>query len=310
MAACSVVDLERNAALVPSRIIPPDGAVTLLTVIQVYAHFFVKLLDELRTLEEEAHKLDALPDDHPRIDYVEKVMRHTVGYCDALALSSARKQLRYMAQLWTRTTPPVSVQEAIADIGQLRRRIHEDLEDHVFFCVPDPLVVRSCFKSEYSAELDMNILVQKHAHELFEPKVVERFPSAIDDIEEASRCFVTARYTATVFHLMPIVKTGVLSVAKLAGIDDAKASWGAVLKKIEKYALWTEYKDLPADVQPHIALLKDLLPRMQAIQHAWRNKVSHVESKLIPTETGINKEIANEIMTATQAFMRKLATEL
>ena len=264
---CSIVDLERKVALVPPLIIP-CGAVTLLTVIQVYAHVFVKLLDELRTLEEEAHKLDALPDGHPRIDYVEKVMRYIVGYCDALELSSARKQLRHMAQLWTRTNPPVSVQESISDIGQLRRRIDEDLEDRVFFCVQDTAAVRACFKPEYNAEAKMFLLVSKHAHELFDANVVRRFPMASEDIEEAARCHLLARYTASVFHLMRVVEFGLLSVAELAEIKDPKPSWGAVLKKLEKYAFRMEFKDLPASVQPHIGLIKDLIPRMQAIQHA------------------------------------------
>jgi hypothetical protein len=89
----------------------------------------------------------------------------------------------------------------------------------------------------------------------------------------------------------------------------AKPSWGAVLSKLDKYAYRTEHKDLPVPLQPHIDLIKKLLPKMHAIQHAWRNKVSHVEDKLIPTNA-ITDDMALEIFNAVQAFMRMLAAEL
>jgi hypothetical protein len=116
-------------------------------------------------------------------------------------------------------------------------------------------------------------------------------------------------YTACVFHLMRIVECAVLRLAKLAEIKDPKPSWGAVLSKLDKYAFRTDYKDLPPAVQPHIGIIKKLLPAMHAIQHAWRNKVSHVEDKLIPADV-FNETTALEVMNAVQVFMRMLAEEL
>jgi hypothetical protein len=45
---------------------------------------------------------------------------------------------------------------------------------------------------------------------------------------------------------------------------------------------------------------------MHAVQHAWRNKVDH--ATLVPTER-FGEEEAEEILVATQSFMRALASE-
>ena len=81
-------------------------------------------------------------------------------------------------------------------------------------------------------------------------------------------------------------------------------------KKIEKLSLRTEYADLPPLVQPHIHFLRDILPRLQAVQHPTRNKVLHIENKLIPVSAEVNEEICWETWTATRALMRKVAVDL
>jgi hypothetical protein len=152
-------------------------------------------------------------------------------------------------------------------------------------------------------------LVFKDLEEIFDQKVLERFPEISDDVFDAAQCFIHYSSTACVFHLMRIVEVGVLKVARLADIQDPKPSWGAILSKLERLTQRTQYQDLPPSIQPHIGLIRKLLPKLHAIQHAWRNKVSHVENKLIPTDA-INEEVATEVMSAVQAFMRMLASEL
>ena len=71
----------------------------------------------------------------------------------------------------------------------------------------------------------------------------------------------------------------------------------------------SEYKNLAASVQPHIGLIKDLIPRMQAIEHAWRNRIIHVENRLIPSQP-IDEPIAAELLTTVETFMRMLAEKL
>ncbi len=231
--------------------------------------------------------------------------------CEVLELSSSRKQMR---TIWAEIRKAQNKQPSVTMtwetfaslLQQLRERISEDLEDRVFYCVSANTVSKFYTRSsDQRQELEF-----KPADELFDPVILTRFPACMDDIEKACKCLVLMLYTACIFHLMRIVEIGVREVARLSGIVDPKPSWGAVLQKVEKIVLRTRFCEVEQSIQPHIPVLTDLLPRMQAIQHAWRNKVSHVEDKLIPIEGRIDVEVASEIMTAVQAFMRKLATDL
>ena len=94
------------------------------------------------------------------------------------------------------------------------------------------------------------------------------------------------------FHLMRVVQVGVMELAVIAGLKDPSPSWGSVLQFIEKLVLLTKHEDVDIHVRPHRKLLENVLPQMQAIQRAWRNKFSHVGTKIIPTESGITGPIA------------------
>ena len=94
---------------------------------------------------------------------------------------------------------------------------------------------------------------------------------------------------------MRVVEHGVMELAPLAGIKDAKPSWGSVLSKVDQCAFKTEYKDLPDEVKPYRELLRELSPEMHAIQYAWRNRVMHIENKIVPVEP-IDHPIARQII--------------
>ncbi len=284
-------------------------AFTLKIVVQLYAHIIVGLLDDLRTLETEVVLWGDPPDADPaRVEKAAQTIQNIVGSCEALELGSALKQIRHLAKRVE--SYEVQSVEFGSMLRELRRRVNEDFEDRIFFCVTNTSKIRRFFKLVAREDGEQPVLVEKYADELFDPSIAARFGAAIDDIEEACRCHVASRYTACVFHLMRVVEVGVRVTAELVELEDPKPSWGAVLQKIEKIAFRTEYKDVPPGIKPNLAILKDLLPRMQAIQHAWRNNVSHVGDKLIPTSSMFTEEVADEIMNATQAFMRKLAADL
>jgi hypothetical protein len=50
--------------------------------------------------------------------------------------------------------------------------------------------------------------------------------------------------------------------------------------------------------------------QVQAMKSAWRNKVNHVEGRLAVMKPEFTPDIAEEIMVASRAFMRRLATEM
>jgi hypothetical protein len=160
-----------------------------------------------------------------------------------------------------------------------------------------------------SGEL-IQVMVEKHIDEIFDPVICTAFPEAIEDLQEAAYCLLFCRHSAAIFHLMRVIEAGVLRMARLAGIQDPKPSWGAILKRIETYALRTKHDDLLPETNQHIAFLREVLPRMQAIQHAWRNPISHVEQDLTVPHGRASGDTAGEIMGAVNMFMRLVALEL
>jgi len=301
------------------------GRVFTMAMFMVYANALAQLISELKALEDEIatrwtpqpllSPRQPIPSERERVDKVVSILNLARTYSETLSFVSSTRQLARIRERFDQgamNSPTgqgrIPLPELSNLVSELRIRIDEDLQDRVFFCLADPITIQKFFKKN-PYEPDRGYLIFKDLSEVFDGKVLQQFPEATNDIAGACDCYMHDCYMACVFHLMRIVECAVLRLAKLAEIKDPKPSWGAVLGKLDKYAFRTDYKDLPPTVKPHIGIIKKLLPAMHAIQHAWRNKVSHVEDKLIPTDA-FNETSALEVMNAVQAFMRMLAEEL
>ena len=261
-------------------------------------------MDLLRNLEKEAEGWSPADMNDAKSVEVGNTLKAIGLQVLKLQLRSSEKQMR--AMLERVQAGDVTTVEFSRIIRELRVRIEEDLEDRVFYCITDGSKIDRFFKRD---DQHVAYLRPKPIDDVFDKVIIGRFPDCIDDLEAVRACYIVSVYTSCVFHLMRVVEHGLMEVAKLAAIEDPKPSWGAVLGKVDLYAFRTEYKDLPDGVKPHRELLKELSPEMHAIQYAWRNRVSHVENKLIPVKP-IDHPIATEIMSAVQAFMRSLAERL
>ena len=140
--------------------------------------------------------------------------------------------------------------------------------------------------------------------------VIDVVPDAIHDIEEGFKSFALDRYGATVFHMMQVAEHGALEVGKLIGVNDPKAGWRSVRLAMLRIVQNTEYKKLTALEQQHFPLLEQLLPLMLSMERAWRDKISHAANRLILLNTEFQPYIAEEIISATRSFMRRLAKDL
>jgi hypothetical protein len=273
---------------------------------QIYAHNLLKLIDGVRDLELEISKPAGPFTPAQQKDLNERVSSQ-LGIvkliCAHFSFASAEKQVRHIEETG-KDGKLIGGDVMARELAELRRRIVEDLEDHVYLCIPRETAFRF-----FKRVKGTHGLLPKVASELMDASIVNRFPSTSDDIELACRCLLCDSYTACVFHLMRIVEVGVLRVARLAGNSDPKPSWGSALGLVEKLVLRTKFQDLDPAIQPHRPLLEELLPQMQAIQRAWRNKIIHVGDKLIPIEP-ISESTASEILVTVEAFMRKLAASL
>jgi hypothetical protein len=139
--------------------------------------------------------------------------------------------------------------------------------------------------------------------------IIERFPSAIGDIVEAQRCFALSRYAGAVFHSVQIIEAGLIELGKLIGVTDPHSGWTAVSNRLKKI-IDTKHQDRSPLEQQHFPFLEQIQGTIESLKNAWRNKVSHVHGKPVLMTTDFSQEIAEEILFATRAFMRRLATEM
>jgi len=280
---------------------------------QIYASAFVALTEKLLELEHEAEKWQHSGMTQTSADSMNLIFYKADEASETLDLISTKKLIARMRAASANGKTGLTHQEVQSMLAEMRVRIKEDLQDKVFLIINERSKIERFFvvttPEEYAEPTQMGVLVPRMAHQLFHKSIVERMEETSDDIVEAARCFVADRWTASVFHLMRVVEYGLLEVARLADITDPKPSWGAILGQLEKLSNKTKYDDLPDAVKPHIALIRELLPRLHAIQHAWRNKMLHVENKLIPTG-GVTEEIANDIMNSVEIFMKTLVEKL
>jgi hypothetical protein len=253
---------------------------------QVYAAAFVALTEKLLELEKEVNSWEHVAVTQESRDRMNLIIYRAEEGCETLDLSSAKKLIARMRIESEGGKAGITYEEFRYMVAELRTRIKEDLQDKVFLCISERSKIERFFmvtsEREYEKPTQMGILVPRMAHQLFHKSIVERFEETSDDIIEASRCFVADRFTASVFHLMRVVEYALLEVARLGDINDRKPSWGAILARLEKLADKTKFEDLPNAVKPHIDLIRELLPRMHAIQHAWRNKISMLKINSSP----------------------------
>ncbi len=131
--------------------------------------------------------------------------------------------------------------------------------------------------------------------------VLEKFPSARLDIEEASKCYALARYTASVFHSMRILEPALNALAGEFAVSTDRANWHNILDQVvaaieqkskAQGAGWTDqqfYSEAAVDLR----FFKD----------AWRNHVMHVRKTF-------DEERALGIYQRVRDLMRHLSTKL
>src|SRR5471030_559605 len=156
----------------------------------------------------------------------------------------------------------------------------------------------------------MGLLRLKNASEAFGEKIVTRLPAIEPDLTEAYRSYAYDCNAACAFHLLRATEIAVPKIAKMCALIDSKPSWGKVLDHAEKYTQKTEYENLPDTLKPHIEFLRTIVADMRSMQRAWRNKVVHVEDKIIPTAAEFSPRSIRSMFSAVESFLNHLADGL
>ena len=263
----------------------PYGVVSLLDMLELYADLFVKAFWEIAELEGKWFRNEAT------LPVPEALSSSLIG----LEFQCRRHELNFTADQCARIreechSKGMTYAEAVNALKEVRQRLNDELHSYLFLQVPQNVaeVYRDPVKDWKT--------------------VISRFPKTRRDIEDSSKCFAFEMYAASVFHILLVAEIGVIEVAKLLGVEGDRPGWGALekLQRITKKG----YSDRSALEQQHSNLLDNVLPLAAAMKDAWRHKISHVDNKLTWLDTDFSKRTADEIITSTRGFMRKLATEL
>lgn len=164
---------------------------------------------------------------------------------------------------------------------------------------------------ELSASLLMFIEPDK-AHlytkpDLFGPEVTDKFPSAIQDIEEAGKCLATGRNTAAVFHAMRALEIGLRTLGRSLNdpsLDpDKNPTWERILGRGDRELNAKQVADRSPEWRAKPEFFAEAIANLRAVKTAWRNPTMHVRGVY-------DEERALDIFGAVRGFMRHLATEL
>lgn len=141
-------------------------------------------------------------------------------------------------------------------------------------------------------------------------EIIKRFPETVGDVEEALKCFALSRYAACVFHSCQIVEIGLIELGTFIGVSDPLSGWTAVANALDKIVNKKSHHDRSPFEQKNFAFLEQMQGTVEALKNAWRNKISHANGKLNLLTKDFTAEIAEEIIFASRAFMRRLADGL
>ncbi len=281
-----------------------NGLVSLGEMLDFYARDFVLLMDDLASLSFKA-SLNVLNAAHAKA--LSANLQKLRSHCVAIDLALSVDQIDRIFEV-SNQQPRLTSRHLSGMLETLRERIGDELTRRAFYTVKTDRM--EFFKlREFKNTEGTRRMQFKDVTEIFGERVVERLPAAADDLEEACRCFVLRRNKACVFHLMQGVEAAIVKIAKLIEMNDPKPSWGAVLSQLETQVLRTKHKDRSPKVNQHFAFLERVLPEMQAIQRAWRNKVCHVEDRILP-KGSYSDGVAENIMGAVRVFIAELASDL
>jgi hypothetical protein len=191
-----------------------------------------------------------------------------------------------------------------ADPGKFKAEHIQDLLDEFIGRMGDELHGRECF-----------LLTLSEARYYKEPRkgwetIIARFPDTATDIQEASRCFAVSRYTAAVFHSLLVVEIGLIELGRFIGVHDPKSGWTAVANRLEAIVR-TDYPKRSDFEKDNEMFLEQVRGTTAALKNAWRNKINHVQDRLVLIGgEEFAPDTAEEILFATRGFMKRLAEGL
>ncbi len=176
-------------------------------------------------------------------------------------------------------------------VGELQERIIDEMSPSRFFSLSDQ-------EAEYYNNWSKGW-----------KEIIDRFPGATTDIEEMHKCFGLSRYAAAVFHSVQVIEHALIELGVFLSVTDRKEGWVATSNELKRIAT-TEYKNRSQFENDNFTFIEQMHGLVEALKNAWRHKISHASGRLAVLSADFKPDTAEDIVSATRAFMRRLATDL
>jgi hypothetical protein len=140
----------------------------------------------------------------------------------------------------------------------------------------------------------------------FGKTVQDQFPSLIDEISEAAKCYSFDRSTACAFHSIRCLEAGIGALSRCLGIPDpTKASernWGKVLSAV-KAAVDNRWPTNSDRMSGDGEFFDNAYAALAAMQNPWRNATMHLDQKYTEDE-------AKHVFDVVRGFMMKISSRM
>ena len=213
-------------------------------------------------------------------DWIGYLQNDLIVGCKQLELSLSEKHVQRAVDALT--AGPITVGQFSLMMTDCGQRIIDELEDKI------------------SLQIDARHSQFFGNEKAFGDAVFNAFPSANDDIAEASTCLALDRGTACVMHLSRVVEVGLRAIADRLSLPQ-RNDWGKHLEDIEK-ELTKKYR-VSSSRSPEEQFLSEAAIQIGHIKVAWRNPSMHIDRSY-------SLERAEQVFVAIRAFMQHLASEL
>jgi hypothetical protein len=107
---------------------------------------------------------------------------------------------------------------------------------------------------------------------------------------------------------LQILEHGLIALSAALESPDPQPGWNSATSALAAIAK-KKYPDRSDFEKMHGAFFEQITAALESVKLAWRNKVSHAHGKLIVMSADFSPDVAEEILLATRAFMRRLSTE-
>jgi hypothetical protein len=254
-----------------------------------------QLLLEIKTSLRQGSLISSLTPQHDCRAMIQSIRPHIeklLACCTEAGLKMSAISVR---RLFLLLDPPELSEDLV--VGSLEEALSRTIQSIV-----DELSLRLYFSfTPEEAEMYLNPLKGWDT-------VIGRFPKMQYNVEESAKCFALERYGAAVFHILQVAEYGVIQVGKLMGELGDKPGWSCV-QRLRKL-ISAPYPERTPLAQQHTKLLENVVPLAIVVKDSWRHKLDHVDNQIVWVDTDFSPHVAEEIITATRGFMRKLALEL